>query len=198
MARVPGSLATPVFTSRQGARFLAQSLAARTAGAPRSSTAADVALHARLNRAETVDDLARLARGIPTVLGELLAGGLASGRVIELYSSIIDTTVRRAIRLVFAAHPELDHDAFTWLSLGSNGRQEAVLSSDVDSAVAFIDDVPTDLVPAYRGAFGEVHDVLASGGLSRDWNGATASRAPFARTNAEWRAAALRWMASPS
>jgi CBS domain-containing protein len=197
VARIPGALATPVFTSRQGARFLAQSLAARGRGGAPSSTAADVALHARLNRAETVEDLERLARGIPSVLGELLAGGLASGRVIALYSSIIDTAVRRAIRLVLAAHPELDHDAFTWLSLGSNGRQEAVLSSDIDSAVAFLDDVPVELTVAYRAAFGEVHDVLARGGLSRDWNGATASREPFARTNSEWRAAALRWMASP-
>jgi len=197
VARIPGALATPVFTSRQGARFLAQSLAARSRGAASPSTSADVALHAQLNRAETVDDLARLARGIPSVLAELLAGGFTSGRVIALYAAIIDTTVRRAIRIVFAAHPELDRDAFTWLSLGSNGRQEAVLSSDVDSAVAFTDDVPVDLLPAYRAAFGEVHDVLARGGLSRDWNGATASREPFARTNTEWRAAALRWMASP-
>jgi CBS domain-containing protein len=162
-----------------------------------SSTAADVSLHEQLRRAGTVEELARLARGIPAFLGELLARGLASGRVIALYSTIIDTTIRRAIRIVFAAHPELDHDAFTWLSLGSNGRRETVLSSDVDSAVAFTDAVAADLMPAYRAAFGEVHDVLAAGGLSRDWNGATASREPFARSNSQWRAAAHRWMASP-
>jgi len=28
-------------------------------------------------------------------------------------------------------------DGFTWLSIGSNGRREAVPSSDVDSAVSF-------------------------------------------------------------
>jgi CBS domain-containing protein len=162
-----------------------------------SSTASDVSLHEQLRRAGTVAELAELARGIPSFLGELLARGLASGRVIALYSTILDTLVRRAIRIVFAGHPELDRDAFTWLSLGSNGRREAVLSSDVDSAVAFTDAVPRHLMPAYRAAFGEVHDVLAAGGLSRDGHGATAQRVPFARTNSQWRAAARAWLASP-
>ena len=56
-----------------------------------------------------------------------------------MYSSILDTIVRRTITLIFAQHPDLSLDAFTWLSLGSNGRREAVLSSDIDSAVAFRD-----------------------------------------------------------
>jgi CBS domain-containing protein len=163
-----------------------------------SSTASDVSLHEQLRRAETVEELAVLARGIPSFLAELLARGLASGRVIALYSTILDTTIRRAIRMVFAGHPELDRDTFTWLSLGSNGRREAVLSSDVDSAVAFTDALSVDLMPAYRAAFGEVHDVLAASGLSRDWHGATAQREPFARTNSQWRAAAHRWMAAPA
>ncbi len=67
--------------------------------------------------------------------------GLASGKVIAVYSTFLDTITRRAIGLVFAQHPELSVDAFTWLSLGSNGRREAVPSSDVDSAVAFDDAV---------------------------------------------------------
>jgi CBS domain-containing protein len=162
-----------------------------------SSTASDVSLHEQLRRAETIEELASLARGIPSFLGDVLARGLASGRVIALYSTILDTTVRRAIRMVFAGHPELDRDAFTWLSLGSNGRREAVLSSDVDSAVAFTDALPASQMPAYRAAFGEVHDVLAAGGLSRDNHGATAQREPFARTNSQWRLAARGWMASP-
>ena len=69
-------------------------------------------------------------------------------------------------------------DAFTWLSLGSNGRREAVLSSDVDSAVAFDDAVdPADRSSAYRAAFAEVSGVLATAGLSADDHGATAQPA---------------------
>jgi CBS domain-containing protein len=131
------------------------------------------------------------------VLEDLLARGLATGRVIAVYSSILDTLVRRAIGLIFAEHPELDVDAFTWLSLGSNGRREAVLSSDVDCAVAFDDGVAEAMVPAYRAVFAEVEDVLARAGVRGDGHGATASHPMFSRTNAQWRAAAEEWLAAP-
>ena len=122
---------------------------------------------------------------------------MASGRVIAIYSAMIDTLVRRAIELVFAGHPELSVDAFTWLSLGSNGRREAVPSSDVDSAVAFSDDVPLTEIAPYRKAFDEVHGVLAEAGLSRDSHGATAAHPMFARTNAQWRLAGRGWLSAP-
>ena len=97
-----------------------------------SPTTAGVSLHEQLRRAATTDELVDRAHRTPGVLEDLLARGLGTGRVIAVYSSILDTLVRRAIGLIFAEHPELDVDAFTWLSLGSNGRREAVLSSDVD------------------------------------------------------------------
>lgn len=163
-----------------------------------SPTTAGVAVHEQLRRAGTVDELTRHAREVPSVLSDLLARGLASGRVIAVYSSMVDTIVRRAIRFVLAAHPELPPDAFTWLSLGSNGRREAVPSSDVDSAVAFDDGVPGAAVAAFRAAFAEVYRVLSDAGLTSDEHGATAAAAAFARTNAQWRAAGQQWLAAPA
>ena len=124
------------------------------------------------------------------MLADLLARGLASSKVIAVYSAILDTFVRRAIELIFERHPELSVDAFTWLSLGSNGRREAVLSSDVDSAVAFDDGSRRTRSPAYRAAFAEVHEVLARAGLGSDEPRRVRAARPFARTNADWRAAA--------
>jgi CBS domain-containing protein len=163
-----------------------------------SSTTAGVSLHEQVRRAATIEELTSRARRVPAMLGDLLARGLASGKVIAVYSAILDTIVRRAIGLTFAAHDALSVDAFTWLSLGSNGRREAVLSSDVDSAVAFDDRVPASEVPAYRAAFAEVNAVLNAAGLSSDDHGATAQHARFARTNGEWRRAAQHWLAAPA
>ncbi|MFP5347626.1 MAG: putative nucleotidyltransferase substrate binding domain-containing protein [Actinomycetes bacterium] len=157
-----------------------------------------VSLHERMRRATSIDDLATFAGRVPRVLGDLMSRGLASTRAIAVYSSFLDTIVRQAIGLVFARHPELSVDAFTWLSLGSNGRREAVLSSDVDSAVAFDDAVGPDAIVAYRAAFAEVYKVLATAGLSADDHGAIAQRAPFARTNADWRTAGKEWLAAPA
>jgi CBS domain-containing protein len=162
-----------------------------------SPTTAGVALHERLRRAESVAELTAAARGVPTMLSELLARGLASGRVIAVYSSMLDTVVRRAIEFVFRAHGDLDVDTFTWLSLGSNGRREAVPSSDVDSAVAFDDSVTDGEIDRYRTAFAEVQAVLTSAGLCVDDHGATAAHRLFARTNAQWRAAGQSWLAAP-
>jgi CBS domain-containing protein len=163
-----------------------------------SPTTVGVSLHEQLRRATSVEELVSHARRIPAMLGDLLSRGLASGRVIAVYSAVVDTLVRRAIGFVFAAHPELSVDAFTWLSLGSNGRREAVLSSDVDSAAAFDGSVPDVEIAHYRAAFGEVYQVLARAGLSGDENGATAQHALFARTNDDWRAAGRQWLAAPA
>ena len=157
-----------------------------------------VSLHEQLRRATGIEELATLAGRVPPMLGDLLGRGLVASRVIAVYSGFLDTIIRRAIGLAFARHPELSVDAFTWLSLGSNGRREAVLSSDVDSAVAFADAVAPDTVPAYRAAFAEVSGVLATAGLSADGHGTTAQAPLFSRTNAEWRAAGEQWLAAPA
>ncbi len=163
-----------------------------------SPTTAGVAVHEQIRRAATVEELRRRTRRVPPMLSDLLFRGLASQKVIAVYSAILDTVVRRSLVLVFEDHPELSLDAFTWLSLGSNGRREAVLSSDVDSAVAFDDSVQDGEIDRYRAAFAEVDRLLADFGLTSDAHGATAERAPFARTNASWRTAARGWMAAPA
>jgi len=176
----------------------AETAAERVARRAAEATDAGVALDHRLRSARTVDELTTCAARVPATLGDLLSGGLTAAKVIAVYSAFLDTISRRAIGLVFAQHPELSVDAFTWLSLGSNGRSEAVPSSDVDSAVAFDDAVDPAAIPAYRDAFGEVYEVLARAGLSADGHGITAQHALFARTNADWRAAGEHWLASPA
>lgn len=163
-----------------------------------SPSTAGVALNEQLRRASTPEQLDALARQAPLMLADVLGRGLPSGRVIAVYSSIVDTIVRRAIQLTFQRHPDLTTDAFTWLALGSNGRREAVLSSDVDSAVAFVDGTPPDEITRYRAVFAEVDEMLVGAGLMSDAHGASARRTLFARTNADWRAQAKRWLAAPT
>ena len=162
-----------------------------------SPSTAGVALHEQLRRADSTEQLERRARRVPAMLVDQLHRGLASAKVVALYSAVLDTVIRRAIGLVFEAHPELSVDAFTWISLGSTGRREAVLSSDVDSAVAFVDDLDQREIDRYREAFAEVGAVLSRAGLSSDDHGATAAHKLFARTNADWRATAGQWLAAP-
>lgn len=154
-------------------------------------------LHEQIVRARTVDELQQRARRMPELLADLLAGGLTSARVLTIYSALIDQVIRRMLALVFEDHPGLSVDAFAWLSLGSNGRREATLSSDVDSAAAFRDTASADEIDAYRAAFYEITLRLAEAGLTTDSNGATAAHALFSRTKSGWTASAREWLAHP-
>jgi CBS domain-containing protein len=163
-----------------------------------SPTTAGASVHEQLRRATTVEQLEVRARTVPGVLADLLDRGLASARVVAVHSALVDAVVRRALTLVVGQHPDLSVDAFTWLSLGSHGRREAVLSSDVDSAVAFDDATDPAQLERYRAAFAEVGRVLARAGINEDEHGANAERPPFARTNTAWRQAAQAWLARPA
>ena len=150
-------------------------------------------IHRARNRAELIER----ARRAPSVLDDILDRGLAVDRVIRVYSAIVDAIVRRSIQLVFADHPDLALDQFTWLFLGSHGRREAVPGSDVDVAIAFDDDMSPETMERFRDAFGDVNELLTAAGLGVDVNGANASNKAFSRTNGEWRAAATRWLTAP-
>lgn len=159
-------------------------------------TTAGVSVNEQIRQAHSVDDLVLHAHQVPAMLGDILARGLAADRVIAVYSAIVDSIIRRAILLVFDELDDLTISAFTWMSLGSNGRREAVLSSDVDAAVSFEDGYEGD-IPRYREAFGSVGDVLTRCGIKVDANQAFPSHKGFSRTDSQWRTAAQGWLTSP-
>ncbi|WP_296394482.1 DUF294 nucleotidyltransferase-like domain-containing protein [Williamsia sp.] len=159
---------------------------------------ASVSLRNQIGRANSRTALYEQAQRMPFVVADLVRRGQPSHEVTAVLSLVHDAVVRRALELALADHPELDGDKLTWLSLGSNARREAVLSSDVDSAVAFDESIADrDEIARYLVAFAEVDDILRGCGLRIDANGAIASSALFARTHAQWRAAAAEWLRNP-
>jgi CBS domain-containing protein len=163
-----------------------------------SSMTAGAALHEQLRRASTVEELQHRYRQVPQLVADLMGRGLASSRVITVHSALVDTLVRRAIELVMATCPDLSREAFTWLLLGSNGRREAVLSSDMDAAVAFSDGLSADAIARYRPAFAEIIDVLTGAGLNHDAHGVSPVNPAFARTNSQWEAVGRAWLLRPA
>jgi CBS domain-containing protein len=118
--------------------------------------------------------------------------------VTTINATVIDAITRKALTLVLADRPGLDADEFSWLALGSNGRREPVLSSDIDAAVVFAETVNTEeAMASYRSAFDDVTTLLGRCGFSIDLHGAVPGRVLFARTRSEWRAAARQWRDAP-
>ncbi|MGV9859438.1 putative nucleotidyltransferase substrate binding domain-containing protein [Gordonia sp. NPDC003425] len=156
-----------------------------------------VSLRRQISHAGTVADLQELARRVPYLVADVVRREQPAHTVTTMTSLINDAVVRRALELVLARHTDLDPAALTWLSLGSNARREPVLSSDIDSAVSFANDVTDAQIVAYRTAFAEVDDVLRGAGMRVDANGAIASMPLFARTHDQWHEAAERWLRAP-
>ncbi|MGC4963829.1 putative nucleotidyltransferase substrate binding domain-containing protein [Gordonia sp. DT101] len=156
-----------------------------------------MSLRGQVSRAPTVDDLQARAQRVPYLIADLLRRGQPVHEITAVASLIHDAVVRRALELVLAQHPDLDPDSVTWLSLGSNARREPVLTSDMDSAVSLDDALGDDEIVAYRSAFAEVDEILRGAGMAIDENGAIASKPLFARTHAQWRAAARDWIDAP-
>lgn len=162
-----------------------------------SSTTAGASLHEQIRRAATLDDLADRYRSVPGMVGGLMARGLAPSRIVTVHSAIVDAAVRRAIELVGQRHPELSTEAFTWLSLGSNGRREALLSSDIDAAVSFDDSLTAAETAAYQPMFLEVAKALERAGLAHDRHGVSPANPKFARPHREWARVGREWLAAP-
>ncbi|MFC9502829.1 putative nucleotidyltransferase substrate binding domain-containing protein [Streptomyces sp. NPDC057002] len=162
-----------------------------------SSTTAGASLHEQIHRAETVDDLKDRYRSVPGMLTGLMARGLAPSRIITVHSAVIDAAVRRTIELVSEQYPDLSPDAFTWLSLGSNGRREALLSSDIDAAASFDNALDAGEIAKYRPMFLKIAEVLEQAGLAHDRHGVSPVNSKFARTHADWARAGRDWITAP-
>ncbi len=163
-----------------------------------SPSTVGISLREQIGRTATADELVRLSRRVPLLVSDLLRRGRSAGEVTTVYSTVLDAVTRRALAMVLAGRDDVDPAELTWLALGSNGRREPVLSSDIDAAVVFTEAVNTpERVSLYRAAFGEVGALLGQCGLSIDLHGAVPEKALFARTGSQWRRAAQQWMATP-
>lgn len=163
-----------------------------------SPSTAGVSLREQIGRTVGSEELVALACRMPLLLSDLLRRGRSAGEVTTVYSTVIDAVVRRALTIVMTDRPDLDPAELTWLSLGSNGRREPVLSSDIDAAVVFADSVDSpDRASAYRTAFQDIAALLDRCGLAIDLHGAAPGRPMFARTGSQWRAAAQQWIKAP-
>lgn len=201
LTRLPAGAVRDAFATPAGARFLADRLNAAAKREQASSAEEAIVrspLVAQLRAATGLEELRDRARHLPTVLAELSAQGLTPSRVITFHSGVVDTIVRRTLELVLAAHADVGLDDFAWLALGSNGRREAVLSSDIDAAVVFRDGISSPATARYREIFTQVSTALAAAGLLSDAHGTTPANRLFARTAESWRTQATLWLATPA
>ena len=88
---------------------------------------------------------------------------------------------------------------FAWLALGSHARREPMLSSDMDSAIAWIGDDADPRTRQYvQRVATRVVEALERGGIAPCARGATAAHPAFARSLASWQSEVARWQEDPA
>jgi CBS domain-containing protein len=145
-------------------------------------------LRRAIEEAAGPDELRRAAAQLrPTIVG-LHHAHISPAEIASVIAVVIDALTRRLIELqVGALGPP--PSPVLWLALGSLGRREAVLSSDLDSGLVWEGEAEdAESPPPYFLALGRrVVSELAACGFSADSHGANAGQPLFNSSAGSWR-----------
>jgi len=87
--------------------------------------------------AKDLDTLARLGRDIHGIIDQMLVQGASVEQLTQIITQLNDHITHRVITLCVAESDSLPV-AFTWLSFGSEGREEQTLKTDQDNGILFM------------------------------------------------------------
>ncbi|MGE3812729.1 MAG: putative nucleotidyltransferase substrate binding domain-containing protein [Candidatus Nanopelagicales bacterium] len=148
-------------------------------------------------RASSVGELVQAAQGIrPAVLGALEAGHPAP-MVATTLSTLQEAVAAKAVELHLRSRG-VPPAPFVWAVTGSVARREAVLSSDLDTLLAWEgDDADAEVRRWMRSFAADVLATLGACGLAHDVNGVRADDPRFSRSVDAWREALAGWAADP-
>jgi len=131
--------------------------------------------------------LVSLRSEVSRLVDAMLAHGADSGQVVKIITTLNDVTVRRVLELNLARHdPGVP---FTWLTFGSEGRQEQTLLTDQDNGILFqtVDGMSEDEARERLLPFAEkVNQELAECGFSLCKGNIMASNPKLCLSEREW------------
>lgn len=143
-------------------------------------------LRRAIARASTVEELVDVSVKLRPAVVSMARGGMAALDVMSVFSVVADALTRRA--LDFAVAGREAPARFSWLALGSQARREALPGSDLDSAIAWLDDGPEELIRPYLSEVATTAtDILTRCGFRPDEHRVSASDPLFVRSLDSWR-----------
>ena len=108
----------------------------------------------------------------------------------ELYDELIKRLLEMAIAELSAQGVTLPAVAWAWMSVGSDGRREQTLRTDMDNALVFEPGADSATDEAHRAIFlqltSRVVETMVECGFSRCQGGVMASNPRWCQTSAEW------------
>jgi CBS domain-containing protein len=141
--------------------------------------------------------LKRLSQQIVQLTDQMLAQGAAVDQLVQIITTLNDHLTRRVILLCEEEHGPPDV-AYTWLSFGSEGRQEQTLKTDQDNGMLFhadadnADNMRAQLLPLAE----RINHALAGIGFPLCPGNIMASNPECCLSVEEWRRRFARWIES--
>jgi len=89
-----------------------------------------------MTHAPDVETITKLRRDMRELIENMLVQGASVMQLVQIIAALNDHATRRVIALMIAAHGT-PRAAFTWLSFGSEGRQEQTLKTDQDNGMLY-------------------------------------------------------------
>ncbi len=153
-----------------------------------------VGIARNIQGARTSARLRELCDDIEEVARSYLEAGISGIVMGQICAQLFDTLIGRMIEMAEESLAEqgtvLPEIPWAWMAVGSDGRREQILRTDMDNALVFksMGDPRTD--ERNRGVFllmaTQVINLMVEAGFSRCQGGVMASNPRWCRTDAEW------------
>ncbi|GAB4507577.1 MAG: DUF294 nucleotidyltransferase-like domain-containing protein [Sulfuricaulis sp.] len=155
-----------------------------------------VQLSNSITHAPDIATLARLGQDIHRVIDQMLLQGASVAQLTQIITLLNDHITRRVIALC-AAEAGAPAVPFTWLSFGSEGRQEQTLKTDQDNGILFIppagrsaQEIRKELLPLAQ----KINQALDACGYPLCRGNIMAGNPECCLSLEEWKARFLRWI----
>jgi CBS domain-containing protein len=149
-----------------------------------------------MTRAPDIETLAKLRGDMHELVEHMLMQGASVIQLMQIVALLNDHATRRAIALTIAAHGA-PAATFTWLSFGSEGRQEQTLKTDQDNGMLFTP-APGQTVDAARAELltlaKHINAALDACGFPLCKGNVMASNPECCLTLEEWRERFAKWI----
>ncbi len=136
---------------------------------------------------ELCDDVESIARSyLETGVSAIYLGQICA----ELYDELVQRLIELSIEELAQTGTPLPSTAWAWMSVGSDGRREQILRTDMDNAIVFASLGAPAADEAARGVFtamaARVIDRMAAAGFARCQGGVMALNPRWCHTSGEW------------
>lgn len=155
----------------------------------------------QIKRSNSIEEMAGIRLKLQLIIENYLNSNIPIDFISGMVSSINNNITKRLIEITITNMPEQPPTAFTWLALGSQGREEQLLFTDQDNALIF-EDIPKEDYQQVKTYFLEmaqqVNKGLAIVGFEECPANMMACNPNWCLSISEWQAQFKNWITQPT